>query len=269
MTIPEAVRPRKPRRETLGWAIGLVLLLSVAALAWYALRTADEERSTAQATATANAQAVKQLSDALTTVQAQLTQHGITPKAAPPATIVAGVPGATGAAGQSVVGPEGPPGKDGVSPDPKAVAALVYAMIHPIPGPKGDTGTAGKDSTMPGPVGAPGPASTVAGPQGPQGEPGPASTVAGPKGDKGDVGPSGPAGSTGPAPSGWTFTSSDGTVYDCAPDSAGSTHYSCSAESGTGPQPPASPSPSQSATAASNTSSVRKSSAVSAGPGWP
>jgi hypothetical protein len=246
--------------------VGLLLVLSVAALAWYALRTADEERHQARATATANAQAIKQLSDALKTTQAQLTQHGITPKAAPPATIVAGVPGATGAAGQSVVGPQGAPGRDGVSPDPKAVAALVYAMIHPVPGPKGDTGAAGKDSTVPGPVGEPGPASTVAGPQGPQGEPGPASTVAGPRGDQGDQGNPGPAGPAGPAPSGWTYTAGDGTVYDCAPDSDGSTHYSCTAEPGTGPQP--SPAPSQSATAASSTTSVRKGSAVSTGPGW-
>lgn len=262
MTIPDVVRPRKPRRETLGWAVGLLLVLSVAALAWYALRTANEERQQAQATATANATAIKQLSDALKTTQSQLTQHGITPKAPPPATIVQQIPGATGAAGQSIEGPPGPPGKDGVSPDPRAIAALVADMIHPIPGPQGKQGIPGADSTVPGPQGEPGPASTVAGPQGPQGEPGPASTVAGPQGEKGD---------TGPAPSGWTFTASDGTVYDCAPDSAGSTHYACTAESGTGPQPPVSPSPSpsQSATAASSNAVRKTSTAVSTGPGRP
>lgn len=255
MTIPDAVRPRRPRRETLGWAGGLLLVLLVAALAWYALRTANEERHQAQVTATANATAIKQLSDALRTTQAQLQQHGIAPKAPPPATIVKEIPGATGAAGQSIVGAQGEPGRDGVSPDPKVIAAMVAAMIHPIPGPPGVQGVPGPASTVAGPPGQPGPASTVAGPKGDKGDPGAASTVSGPPGAKGD---------TGPAPSGWTFTASDGTVYDCAPDAAGSTHYQCTARPGTGPSSPPSPTPSPSVSA----HMVRKSS-VSAGPGWP
>lgn len=264
MTIPDAVRPRKPRRETLGWAISLVLLLSVAALAWYALRAANEERQQAQATATANATAIKQLSDALKTTQTQLTQHGITPKAPPPQTIVQSVPGATGPAGQSIVGPSGPPGRDGTSPDPQAIAALAAAMIHPSPGPSGPPGPVGArgapgaDSTVPGPAGASG-APGVAGQDGKDGSPGQ-------KGDQGDPGPSGPAG---PAPAGWSFTAADGTVYDCAPDAAGSTHYSCTARSGTGPQPPASPSPSQSATTPSSNAVRKSSSVVATGPGRP
>ena len=178
MTIPDAVRPRKPRKETLGWAISLLLLLSVAALAWYALRMANEERHQAQATATANAQAIQQLSNALKTTQAQLTQHGITPKAPSPQTIVEQIPGATGAAGQSIVGPQGPAGKDGVSPDPGTIAALAAAMIHPSAGPTGPPGPVGSR-------GAPGADSTVPGPAGVAGSPGPA----GPKGDQGNVGP--------------------------------------------------------------------------------
>lgn len=214
-----------------------------------------------QASQSAQSTAITKLSSALDQTRAQLQQHGVTPSAPPATTIVKSVPGATGPAGQSITGPQGPAGKDGVSPDPSTIAALAAAMIHPSagpsgpPGPVGARGAPGADSTVPGPQGAPGPASTVAGPQGPQGQPGPASTVSGPPGPKGD---------TGPAPSGWTFTASDGTVYDCTPDSAGSTHYVCTARSSTGPTTPPSPTPSPSISA----NTVRKSS-VATGPGVP
>jgi Collagen triple helix repeat (20 copies) len=230
----------------LGCAYVVVQLLSLRA-------TVDSQ----QAGQTADVVAIKQLSAALKTTQDQLTQHGITPKAPPPATIVQGIPGA---AGQSIVGPAGPAGQNGTSPDPQAIAALVLAMIHPVPGPAGAagpvgaTGAAGKDSTVPGP-------------QGPAG----AAGAPGSNGQDGSPGATGAQGPAGPAPSGWTFTASDGTVYDCAPDAAGSTHYSCTARPASPPPSPSpSPSPSQSATANSKQAAPhRATTPVSTGPGRP
>ncbi|WP_152626488.1 collagen-like protein [Streptacidiphilus carbonis] len=218
---------------------------------------------------TAQSTAITQLSTALDKTRTQLQQHGVTPSAPPATTIVKNVPGATGAAGQSVVGPQGPAGKDGVSPDPQAIAALVATMIHPSPGPSGPPG---KDSTVPGPQGVPGPASTVAGPQGAQGVPGKDSTVPGPQGAKGDPG------AAGSPPSSWTWmwTDPSGTThtYTCVPDSPGATSFHCP-ESGTStppssPPPSPSPSPSPSTSAAAlkqqSTSKSRTPSATGTGP---
>lgn len=135
---------------------------------------------------------------------------------------VAGPPGSRGEAGQSIVGPRGPQGIPG-SPGPSG-----------SPGRTGKTGATGA-SGMPGVAGSPGavgPTGAVgsAGPPGPQGEAGPA----GPQGPKGDTGDTG---ATGPAPSGWTFTDGAGITYECTPDSAGSTHYTCQ------PTTPPSPTP--------------------------
>jgi hypothetical protein len=254
VTIPDAVRPRKPRRETLGIAAGLLLLLAVVAFAWVALQAATDAQHRAEATQSADAVAIKQLSDGLTQTRAQLVQHGVVPKAPPPQTIVQGIPGA---AGQSIVGPAGPAGQNGTSPDPAAIAQLVLAMIHPSPGPAGAVGPAG-------PAGAAGKDSTVPGPQGPAG----AAGAQGSPGQDGSPGATGAQGATGPAPSGWTFTAADGTVYDCAPDTAGSTHYSCTARPAS-PPPSPSPSPSQSATAQTKTAAKRPTTPVSTGPGRP
>jgi len=86
------------------------------------------------------------------------------------------------------------------------------AELVPVPGPKGERGEPGEDSTVPGPPGAAGEDSTVPGPRGPAGEsstvPGPRgangtdgkdSTVPGPPGPVGPVGPVGPMGPAGPA----------------------------------------------------------------------
>lgn len=137
---------------------------------------------------------------------------------------VAGPPGSRGEAGASVVGPRGPQGVAG-SPGPTG-----------SPGSTGKTGTTGA-SGAPGVAGSPGVGVTGAagspGPAGPQGEAG----VAGPVGPQGDRGEKGDTGATGPAPSGWTFTDNTGVTQECAPDSEGSTHYTCQ------PVSPASPSP--------------------------
>lgn len=253
MTIPDAVRPRKPRHTTVLLVLGLLSLLLVVGFAVFALRAATDAQHRAEVTQSADALAIRQLSDGLTQTRAQLLQHGVVPKAPPPATIVQGVPGA---AGQSIVGPQGPAGQNGTSPDPAAIAQLVLAMIHPVPGPAGVAGPAG-------PGGAAGKDSTVPGPAGPSG----AAGQDGANGKDGQDGAQGPAGPAGPAPSGWTFTASDGTVYDCAPDSAGSTHYACTARQTPAPTPP--PGPSQSATANTKQAPKRAATPVSTGPGRP
>jgi hypothetical protein len=144
---------------------------------------------------------------------------------------VAGPPGSRGEAGASVVGPRGPQGDTGASGKPAPT-------ITPKPGTSGASGSPGKpgaDSTVAGPTGPPGADSTVAGPQGEAGVAGPV----GPQGDRGEKGDTGDTGATGPAPSGWTFTDGTGVTQECAPDSEGSTHYTCTAA-------PASPTPSPS-----------------------
>lgn len=259
MTIPDAVRPRKPRRATLtmlGCWLGLLLVVGFAV---FALRAATDAQRRAEATQSADAVAIQKLSTGLDQTRAQLQQHGVVPKAPPATTIVQGVPGA---AGQSVVGPAGPAGQNGVSPDPQAIANLVLSMIHPVPGPKGDPGAPGvqgvqgvpgQDSTVPGPAGA----------NGQNGTNGSDSTVPGPKGDPGATG------ATGPAPSGWTFTDASGATYDCTPDAAGSTHYQCTARQAPSPSPTPAPGPSQSATANSKHTAKRPTTPVSTGPGHP
>jgi len=118
-------------------------------------------------------------------------------------------------------------GKTPVAPDPtKAVANLPdrAAVPVPIPGPPGPPGPSGRPApTITPSPGASGAAGAV-GPQGPQGEPGADSTVPGPQGPQG---PQGETGATGPPPSGWSFTDADGNTQECAPDSEGSTHYTC------------------------------------------
>lgn len=251
MTIPDALKPRRPRHTTVLMVLGLLALFVVVGVAVLALRTASDSEKQARQTQAADTVAIKQLYAALTATQDQLKAHGITPKAPPPATIVEGIPGA---AGQSIVGPQGPAGAAGVSPDPAAIAQLVLAMVHPSPGPKGDPGTPGKDSTVAGPPGV----------NGQNGANGKDSTTPGPKGDPGAQGPAGPS------PSGWTFTAADGTVYDCTPDAAGSTHYSCAArQSPPPPSPSPSPAPSQSATSPKQAAPHRASAPVSIGPGRP
>lgn len=141
---------------------------------------------------------------------------------------VAGPPGSRGEAGQSVVGRRGPQGVAG-SPGPTG-----------SPGSTGKTGAAGA-SGVPGVAGSPGDTGASGavgspGPAGVQGEAGPAGPV-GPQGDRGEKGDTGDTGATGPAPSGWTFTDNTGVTQECAPDSEGSTHYTCQPVSPADPTP--------------------------------
>jgi hypothetical protein len=244
VTIPDAIRPRRPRRETLFIAVALTGLLLVLGLAFWALRTAgDSERQARQSTA-ADATAITKLSAALEQTRNQLQAHGVTPKAPAPSTIVQSVPGAQGIPGQSIVGPAGPAGQDGTSPSLSAVASAAAALVHPSPGPSG-------------PAGVPGPASTVAGPAGPAGE----------AGSPGTPGAQGPAG---PPPSSWTWSWTDSTgvthTYTCTEDSDGSTSYTCTETGTSTPSPSPTPSPGQSATLSSSQASKRNSTVVAAGP---
>ncbi|HEY9375052.1 hypothetical protein [Streptomyces sp.] len=123
--------------------------------------------------------------------------------------------GPTGPAGQTVVGPRGLPGPSGP------------------PGPAGRDGKPGKDGAV-GLQGVPGlkgdPGATVTGPPGVKGDAGADGKdgkdgSAGPEGKQGEPGP---RGETGPAPASWTFTYL-GVTYQCTPDEAGSTSYTCKA----------------------------------------
>lgn len=238
MTVPVA-RSRQLRLPVAVQLTGLLLFLLGCAFIVVQLLSLKSTVDSQQAGQAAQSKAITQLSTALSQTRTQLQQHGITPKAPPPSTIVQGVPGASGSIGPA--GASGAAGVPGVAGSPGPV------------GPSGSTGAVG-------PSGAVGPA----GPAGPAG----AAGQDGANGKDGQDGAQGPAGPAGPAPSGWTFTTADGTVYDCSPDSPGSTHYQCTAESGTGPQP--SPSQPQPSGTAANAAYLKRSTVVvSTGPRWP
>ena len=210
---------RRPRRATvLVAALWLGMLAFAAAVAW-TVHTLDTTNRRLQDEQAAQGTVISKLATGLDSARHQLQQHHVTPSVPPAQSIVRGVQGLPG-----VPGPQGSPGPAGKD----------APTITPSPGSRGPQGVPGPASTIPGPAGSPGPASTVAGPPGPAGSPGPASTVPGPQG------PQGPAG---PPPSGWTFTYTDevgkSTTYNCAPDSPGSTHYTCTAVSSSGPGPSA------------------------------
>lgn len=96
------------------------------------------------------------------------------------------------------------------------------------PGLNGFNGVAGVNGTngVSGPAGGLGAAGAVGstGSTGLAGSTG-ANGVQGDPGPTGAPGPAGPTGPTGAEPSAFTFTTSDGTVYDCTPD--GGAHYTC------------------------------------------
>jgi hypothetical protein len=237
VTVPDVVRPRQPRRETVWIGAGLVLLLLVVGIALLALRTAEQANRQLLQDKAAEATAIGQLSSALQTTQNQLKAHGVKPVAPPPTQIIQGVPGVQGLPGiPGPIGPSGPPGPSG----------------------------------SPGKVGPSGPAGPV-GQTGAQGAAGVGETGAtGPAGSSGPAGPAGPQGETGPPPSSWTWSWTDATgvthTYLCTEDTSGGTTYSCK-ETGTSTPTPA-PAPSQSATSGPGQSKTKpKSSAVvSTGP---
>lgn len=124
---------------------------------------------------------------------------------------VAGAPGGAGPRGPR--GPAGPTGRQGPEGERGPVGSAGKVGDRGDSGPAGEAGAPGSD----GQPGADGRAGDP-GPAGPQGGPGPA-------GPPGVQGPQGDRGEQGPAPSGWTFTDSQGVTYECTPD--GGTHYTC------------------------------------------
>lgn len=240
MTSPEVARPRRPRAVTVAWLAGWVAVLLTVAFAVAALRTVEASNHRLQQEQTAQGTVISRLATGLDTTRRQLTQHGVTPKVPAASSIVKGVQGVPG-----VPGPVGPSGSAGAAgrPGPSgAVGAPGRDGSNGSPGVAGSPGPTGP----PGATGQPGMAgqSGAAGPVGPTGPAGPQ----GPKGDTGGQGPKGDPGPTGPPPSGWTFTYPPGALgvtYNCTPDSAGSTHYSC--QPADGATPPKGNSPAKSA----------------------
>lgn len=226
MTEPPRRTPRTALAGLALWTVLGVLLLTAAFVA-FALQTVEstnhrlqQQQADQATTISQQGTVISRLATGLDTTRKQLQQHGVTPRAPAASSIVRGVQGVPG-----IPGPVGPSGSPGIAGSP---------------GPSGAPGQPGRNGSngSPGPAGAsgapgsPGPASTVAGPAGPSGPPGPA----GKDGTDGKDGAQGPAG---PPPSGWTFVYTDelgkSTTYNCTPDSDGSTHYTCTATSSSGP----------------------------------
>lgn len=204
MTIPEAIRPRRPRRETVLIGTGLVMLLLVVGVALIALRTAEQANRQLQQDKATESTAIGQLSSALQVTQNQLKEHGLKPVAPPPRQIIEGVPGAPGV--QGIPGPTGPSG---------------------APGPSGSPGKTGA-------TGAAGPAG-IAGAQGPPGSTG----ASGAQGPAGQPGPP-PSSWTWH----WTDASGVTHTYTCTEDAAGGTTYSCKETGTSSPPSSPGPTPS-------------------------
>jgi hypothetical protein len=185
-----------------------------------------------------NAQ-INALAGSLATTEEQLTQHGISPSAAPPAQVI-----------QGAAGPQGP----GPSDAQVQTAVTVYLSAHP---PAASASTAQIEDAVSTyllvhpPAAGPGPtqgqiASAVASymaanpaPSGPAGPTGAAGS-SGATGPPGPQGPQGPVGATGAPPAGWSWTDAKGVTYNCVEDGQSpSPHYTCTAAS-----PSPSPSPS-------------------------
>jgi outer membrane murein-binding lipoprotein Lpp len=204
---PERFRP--PKRMFVAAAVGVVVLLSGAAVAMFLLHQTSRIASL-EDTAAERSSDVDRLADSLDATRAQLEQLGVEPAAPPPEVVVdqrgdAGPQGPAGRAGEP--GPPGPTGDPGTDGAPG---------VGGRPGEPGTTGAAG----TPGPVGATG-ATGEPGSTGAPGEPGPA-------GPQGDPGPAGPDGQPGSPPTSWTFTWL-GTTWTCT-DPDGDLAYTCTPE---------------------------------------
>ena len=127
---------------------------------------------------------------------------------------------------QSTTGQQPTNGLNGVPGTPGTNGLNGLNGVAGVNGTNGGPGPAGSG----GPSGAPGTqglggASGSQGAPGPQGDPGPA----------GATGTNGTNGTNGSPPSGFTFTTVDGTIYDCTPDGGG--HYTCTARPVAAPTP--------------------------------
>jgi hypothetical protein len=132
---------------------------------------------------------------------------------------------------QSTTGQSGSNGRDGLPGLPGINGTPGLNGLNGVPGINGSNGINGHDSTSPGPTGATG-ATGAVGPMGAQGEPG----------TNGRDGKDG----TNSDSAGYSFTTPDGTTYDCTPDGKtldGRPHYSCSPRSRPTPSPAATVAP--------------------------
>ena len=129
-----------------------------------------------------------------------------------------GQPASNGINGaQGLPGANGAPGLNGLN----GVAGV--NGTNGVTGPAGATGGVGGPGAA-GSTGSTGLAGST-GANGVQGDPGPT----------GATGPGGPTGATGAEPSAFTFTTADGTTYDCTPDGGGGGHYTCTPQPATIP----------------------------------
>jgi hypothetical protein len=184
-----------------------ITVLAVIFLAWVissvdTLATANEETT---AIATAQDEAIDELSVGLDAVREQVIAAGQIPAAPAAKEITDDLP------------PLPQPGERG---DPGQQGEQGEQGLQGLPGPAGPVGPVG-------PVGPAGPAGPEgpAGPAGPQGEPGEDSTVPGP------TGLTGPAGADGQPPTSWTFVVG-GREWSCVrtdPFSFNAPSYTCTA----------------------------------------
>lgn len=221
-----------------GWLL-LAAAFSLLALAIVATRMMDSQgRQLGQQQAQITA-----LSGGLSTAEAQLRQHGISPIPKAPSVIVS-----------EVAGPPGPGPSDSqvqsavdsyllahpptANVDPAALAVTVDAYLSehpPSPGPPPPTAEVAADVASYLQANPP-----PSGPAGPQGSPG--------VGEQGPAGPAGPQGDPGRPPAGWAWTDLQGNTYNCVQDDqTPAPHYTCTL------QAPPSPSATPSAPTASTT----------------
>ena len=230
-------------RHTL-WATAVVLFVGGAVAVVFLLLDRDRMADQLAREADLRGQAVSTLAGDVRALREQVKAEGKTPVAPDPTKAVSNLP-ARAEVPVPIPGPAGPQGVPGPSGSAGAPGS---------PGPSGAPGRAGSSGAQ-GAAGSPGPAGAMgvpgaAGSPGPTGAAGSAGATGsagpqGPRGDTGEQGAKGDMGATGPPPSGWTFTYTDtvghSTTYDCAPDSPGSTRYSCTPVSSSEPLKKGSP----------------------------
>jgi len=240
------------RRRGLWTSVWALAVLAVLVLVWMVTRlgAASDQLDAQRRQLDVQSTAIAQLAAGLGTTEQQLKEHGISPSAPPPASIIAqaGPPGPPGAQGPGPSDAQVQLAVDGYlaanPPTGKVPAAQVEADVTaylaanpPAPGPPPSdaqvaSAVAAYLAANPAPSGAPGPTGSP-GANGQNGAPGPAGT-------QGPQGPAGPPGPAGGPPAGWSWTDPSGATYTCAPDSqTPAPHYTCT------PAPP-SPSPSAS-----------------------
>lgn len=196
------------RRYTLWIVAALLFLGGGLALAFLQIDKAEHRADQIAAEADLRGSAVSTLATDVRQLRSQLQADGKTPVAPDPSSAVEDLPDRAEVP-VPIPGPPGPPGANGADGQDGRPAPTVT----PAPGRAGAQGVPGADSTAPGPAGPVGPA-------GPAGSDGADSSVPGPQGERGD------RGEAGPPPAGWSF-SYGGADYDCTPDSAGGSHFTC------------------------------------------